>query len=142
MFVGSLSKILDVPQYKIRETQLSISREIATRKLVTSLQFRNHEEQIKLKKEAKLEIQVISKGQKLSKALIKKEKEKVTQVKKVKKEIDAVVKKRCYMRSTEGSMATKNELLHVLSKRHRTFVTPFASQDLSDSLEVTVTGQN
>ena len=39
MFVGSLSKILDAPQYKIRETQLSISHEIATRKLVTSLEL-------------------------------------------------------------------------------------------------------
>ena len=61
MFVGSLSKTLDVPQYKIRETKLSISREIATRKLVTSLEFRNHEYQIKLKNEAKLEKQLISK---------------------------------------------------------------------------------
>ena len=142
MFVGSLSKILDVPQYKIRETKLSISHEIATMKLVTSLEFRNHEEQIKLKKEAKLEKQLISKEQKLSKALVKKEKEKVAQVKKVKKEIDTVVKKRCYMRSTKGSMATKNEFPHVLSKQHRTFVTPFTSQDVSNSLEVTVTGQN
>jgi hypothetical protein len=60
MFVGSLSKILDVPRYKIRETKLSISREIATKKLVTSFEFRNQEEQIKLKK-AKLEKQLISK---------------------------------------------------------------------------------
>ena len=50
LFVGSLFKILDVPQYKIRETQLSISREIATTELVMSFEFRNHEEQIKLKR--------------------------------------------------------------------------------------------
>lgn len=143
MFVGSLSKILDVPHYKIREPKMSITREIATRKLVTSLEFRDHEEQMKLKREAKLEKQLISKEQKLSKALIKKKKEKVAQVKKMKdksttakKEFDSGVKKRC-MKSTKGSMSTKNESPNVLSKRQRTFVTPFASQGLSNSLEVT-----
>jgi len=80
----------------------------------------------------------------LSKALIKKEKEKLAQVKKEKenspivtKEINSGVKKRC-MRSSKISVATKDGSPYMLSKRQRTFVTPFASQGLSNSLEVAV----
>lgn len=147
IFVGPLSKILDVPCYQIQEPKMNITREIATRKLVTSNEFIAHEEQKKLSKEAslaakmeaKLKKQQIANERKLSKEIKEKEKLAKANLKKLpktqKKKIDSRMKKESKS-NLHCTMVRKNEFPEVLSKRARTFVTPFISQDISNSVPI------
>ena len=132
VFVGALSKILDVPTYKIREPKVNVARDIATRQLITSHEFISYAE---MELASKLEKNRIAEEQALSRAIRKKEKEKLA----IQKKKDAAERKILGSKKKPpyivGNHVVRNsEPPQVLSKRARTFVTPFVSQNLSNSV--------
>ena len=131
VFVGALSKILDVPTYKIREPKVNVARDIATRQLITSHEFISYAE---MELASKLEKNRIAEEQALSRA-IRKEKENLA----IQKKKDAAERKILGSKKKPpyivGNHVVRNsEPPQVLSKRARTFVTPFISQNLSSSV--------
>lgn len=123
---------MDVPSYKVHEPKVNTARDLATRHLITSHEFITH---AKLELASRLEKIRVSEERTLSRAIRKMEKEKLaTEKKKSVAQKKLLGSKKRLLSNVKSQVVTNSELPQVLSKRARTFVTPFVTEGLSNSV--------